>query len=336
MHTSGTTGKPKFCAQSHEYFIRLGRFFGDTACFSPDDVVVAPLPLFHINPLGYGMIGALTAGASALSMDKFDVKAFWPGIIENGASAVVLHLPPAELLRSKTTADHARGHRLRVGFACPPPFLEQFDIPIGLSGYGSTEAAGLCHMWTYRKRDRDFPSEGPTHLGGRSRYDVEWKLSGSDEVLVRGKAPNVLFAGYARGGAIDDGRDAEGWFHTGDRGRADAYGNLVFIERASESIRVNAEYVPIDFVEDRLKRVGSLADFALWRVNSDTRGHEAVVYTTSARVDVLDLRAAISDLPRYMHPTQIIRIEAIPRDAGVGKVQRRLLDAQPVLDITAL
>ena len=30
MHTSGTTGTPKFCAQTHEYFLRLGRFIADS------------------------------------------------------------------------------------------------------------------------------------------------------------------------------------------------------------------------------------------------------------------------------------------------------------------
>ena len=29
MHTSGTTGMPKFCVQTHEYFLRLGRFIAD-------------------------------------------------------------------------------------------------------------------------------------------------------------------------------------------------------------------------------------------------------------------------------------------------------------------
>ena len=33
MHTSGTTGVPKFCEQTHEYFLRLGRFIADSMCF---------------------------------------------------------------------------------------------------------------------------------------------------------------------------------------------------------------------------------------------------------------------------------------------------------------
>ena len=42
--------------------------------------MLAPLPLFHINPLGYGIIGALTAGADALTVSKFSASRFWPDV----------------------------------------------------------------------------------------------------------------------------------------------------------------------------------------------------------------------------------------------------------------
>lgn len=335
VHTSGTTGNPKFCALSHGYLLRLGRYFADTLCLSRHDVLVNPLPLFHINPIGNSVIGALTAGAAFLSAEKFSVSNFWPLVKQHRATVLVLHGPPAAMLKARTTGDDARGHAVRIGFFCDPAFLAQFDIPVGIGGYGSTEAGGYSHSWTFRAGDTDLPPEGATHLSGQPRPDLECRLQ-DDEILVRGKHPQVLFSGYARAGQLDPHLDADGWFHTGDRGRFDRDGNLIFIERASESIRVNAEYVPIDFVEERLKRVASLGQFALWRVDAATRGHEAVLYTTSQQVDLDALRAAMADLPRYMQPTRLIRIEAIPRDVGVGKVQRRLLGAQAVLHATTL
>ena len=146
----------------------------------------------------------------------------------------------------------------------------------------------------------------------------------------------MLFSGYAKDQKIDPHRDAEGWFRTGDRGRTDAFGNLIFIERMSKLIRVNAEYVPMDLVEERLRAAPSLEDFALWRIDSASRGHEAVIYTSSRQLDLEQVRAAFAELPRYMHPVQIIEIEAIPRDAGVGKVQRRRLAEQTVRAIHEL
>lgn len=336
LHTSGTSGKPKFCALSHGYFIRLARYFADTISLSRDDVVVAPLPLFHINPMGYGIIGGLSVGASVFSMEKFSVPEFWPAVKQNRVSVLILHGPPAGMLMAKSTLEDARGHCVRISFFSDPKFLKQFDIPIGVGGYGSTEAGGYCHSQKFRPDDANFPPEGATHLSGQARHDLEWRLGDNDEILVRGRSPLTLFSGYAKAGKIDPHLDKDGWFHTGDRGRIDEEGNLIFVERSSESIRVNAEYVPIDLVEERLRRVPSLDEFALWRVDSPTRGHEAVVYTTARGVNVDELKTALADLPKYMQPTRLIHIERIPRDAGVGKTQRRLLGEQAVLDVTPL
>ncbi len=331
VHTSGTSGRPKFCALSHDYFERLGRYFADVICLSRHDVVFNPLPMFHINPIGNGVVGALTGASAFLSTDRFSTDAFWPEVKAHGATVLILHGPPAGMLKARTTRADAQGHKVRVGFFCDPAFLEQFDVPIGIGGYGSTEAGGYCHSWKFRPGDGDLPPEGATHLSGQPRYDLDYDLAEDGEILVRGKAAQVLFSGYMRGGTLDFHLDPQGWFHTGDRGRRDAYGRLVFIERISESIRVNAEYVPIDLVEERLRRSGALQEFALWRVDSLTRGHEAVIYTTADSVDLDGVRAAVADLPKYMHPTEVISIAAIPRDEGVGKIQRRLLGAQPVL-----
>lgn len=336
LHTSGTSGNPKFCALSHGYFLRLGRYFADVMAFTRRDVVFNPLPLFHINPIGNGVVGALTGRSGFLSTERFAAADFWPQVKTHGVTALILHGPPANLLKAKTTAADAQGHQVRIGFACDPGFLTQFDVPLGVGGYGSTEAGGYCHNWTFRPEDTDAPPEGATHLAGQPRYDLDWTLSPEGEIRVRGKAPQVLFSGYARHGEIVPALDPDGWFDTGDRGRLDAYGNLVFIERLSESIRVNAEYVPIDFVEDRLKAAASLGEFALWRLDSPSRGHEAVVYTVSPKVDLEEVRAVCADLPRYMRPTQVIQIASIPRDTGVGKVQRRRLGDEPVLSVEAL
>lgn len=336
LHTSGTSGNPKFCALSHGYFLRLGRFFADAMAFTRHDIVHNPLPLFHINPTGNGLVSALTSRAGFLSTERFSAADFWPSVKHHGVTALILHAPPVSLLKAKTDPEEALGHKVRIGFACDPEFLTEYGIPLGIGGYGSTEAGGMSHTSTFRPGDTELPEEGALHLAGRARSDLDWKLAEDGEIMLREKAPHVLFSGYARHGAITPREDADGWFHTGDRGRLDQVGNLVFIERLSEAIRVNAEYVPIDFVEDRLRQVGSLGDFALWRLDSPTRGHEPVLYSASEEVDLAAIRSVVADLPRYMHPTKVIRIAGIPRDSGVGKIQRRLLSAQPVLSIDVL
>ena len=336
IHTSGTTGNPKFCALSHGYFMRLGRFFADVMGLSRFDTIVNPLPLFHINPMGNSLVGALVAQAGFLSADRFVAAEFWAQVKRHEATVLVLHGPPASILKAKTTAADAAGHKVRIGFFCDPDFLRRFGISIGVGGYGSTEAGGYCHSQLFRADDTDLPAEGATHLSGLPRFDIECRLADDGEILVRGRHPQTLFSGYARGGKVRPQLDDEGWFHTGDCGRFDDYGRLVFIERASDSIRVNAEYVPLDLVEERLRGAGSLGDFALWRVDSALRGHDPVIYSTSRGIDLDEVRRVVADMPRYMHPVNVIVIATIPRDAGVGKVQRRLLGEQEVIETLAV
>jgi acyl-CoA synthetase (AMP-forming)/AMP-acid ligase II len=330
MHTSGTSGRPKFCAQSHTYFIRLGRFIADNMGYTWRDVVFAPMPMFHINPLGYGVVAGLTAGASTLGTARFTAAGFWDTVKRLGATAAVLHGTPLKLLLQQTSTADSDGHGLRSVFFASEEFVRKFNVPMGITLYGSTEAGGLCHLWQLRPGDIEPALEGTTLYAGRVRFDMDSKLSDEGEILVRELSRDTMFSGYLRDGVIDPSRDAEGWFHTGDRGRIDAYGNLVFIERLSEAIRVNGEYVPIDYVERKLETEAGLTEFALWSRPDEVSGQRPVLYVTDPHLDLERTTKVVKSLPGIMRPVELIWIAALPRDTGVNKVQRRRLVDQPV------
>ena len=332
MHTSGTTGVPKFCEQTHEYFLRLGRFIADSMCFSEADTVLAPLPMFHINPLGYGVIGGLTGGAEVLGLERFSASGFWPLVRDTGSTVLILHAPPVEILKRATTDDDATGHRVSRVFFADPDFLEKFGVPLGFSAYGSTEAGGLCHIWAWRRGERPALAEGMSRYGGRARHEVQWRVDSDGEILVRTDRPGVLFSGYRRADGLAQPFDADGWFATGDLGRVDDAGNLVFIERRSESIRVKGEFVPIGYVEQRFSSVDGIEDVAVWRRDSDLVDDEIVLYMTGPAIPTDAILATSADLPSFMRPSEVARVGDIPRDSGVGKVRRKLLGGVSVLE----
>ena len=332
MHTSGTTGVPKFCEQTHEYFLRLGRFIADSMCLSEADTVLAPLPMFHINPLGYGVVGGLTGGADVLGLERFSASGFWPLVRDCGATALILHAPPVEILKRATTATDAAGHRVSRVFFADADFLETFGVPLGFSAYGSTEAGGLCHIWAWRRGERPELAEGMSRYGGRARHEVQWRVDDGGEIHVRADRGGVLFSGYRRADGLQRPFDEDGWFATGDLGRTDGAGNLVFIERASESIRVKGEFVPIGYVEQRFASVDGIDDVAVWRRDSDLVDDEIVLYMTGESIPADAILAAGADLPAFMRPSTVARVGDIPRDSGVGKVRRRLLGGVAVLE----
>jgi acyl-CoA synthetase (AMP-forming)/AMP-acid ligase II len=334
MHTSGTTGVPKFCAQTHSYFLRLGTAIAEALDLTSADRMLAPLPLFHINPLGYGIVGALTAGADALTITRFSASGFWPDVRRYGVTALSLHAPPVEILKRTTSTVDASGHRVRTMFYADAEFVSRYRIPLAVSGYGSTEAAGVSHLYRWRLGD-ELPVDA-SRYGGAPRCDVEDRIDASGQILVRERVPGTLFAGYYAGGALNPATDPDGWFATGDLGRRDGTGGLVFLERAAESIRVKGEFVPIPYVEQHLGTIAELADLALWKVPGELVDDETVLYVVADKVPVEAIRAAAAALPAYMRPSKVAQVRAIPRDAAAGKVQRRLLPEQEVVSWSSL
>jgi acyl-CoA synthetase (AMP-forming)/AMP-acid ligase II len=330
MHTSGTTGLPKFCAQTHDYFARLATAMAGALDLTAGDRVLAPLPLFHINPMGYGIVTALLAGADALTVAKFSASGFWPAVVGERITVLILHAPPVEILKKATTAADSAGHRVRTMFYADGEFVHRFGIPAAVSGYGSTEAGGVSHLHRWSASD-DIPADASRH-GGAGRADVEWRIDDRGTILVRERERGALFDGYVTPAGLDPARDPDGWFDTGDLGRAEREGYLVFLERGAESIRVKGEFVPIPFVESHLAAVDGISDHAIWKRKGALVDEEVVLYAVADPLPVQQLRTRIAELPVFMRPVAVARVATLPRDAAAGKVQRRLLGEQPVLD----
>jgi crotonobetaine/carnitine-CoA ligase len=337
MHTSGTTGAPKFCAQTHRYFLHLGRFVADSMAISPADTVFAPLPMFHVNPLGYGVVGGLVGGADVLGTARFSARSFWATVREHRATVAILHAPPVEILKRVTTRRDAAGHQIRCIFYADGEFMERFQVPLGYSCYGSTEAGGVCHFWTWRQGDCCTHPEGMSRYGGIPRHDVEWDLSPDGEILVRGKQDHVLCSGYQTAGGLVPLVGENGWFQTGDAGRRDEYGHLIFVERMAESIRVKGEYVPITYVEGVFAEIEELEEVALWRRASELVDHEVVLYVVArGPLPRGKLAQKAETLPRFMRPAVVVRIPSMPRTSGIGKISRRDLARMKVCDLVEL
>ena len=334
MHTSGTTGLPKFCIQTHDYFRRMAAAMAAALDLTPHDRVLAPLPLFHINPMGYGIITALLTGADALTVPKFSASRFWPSVVSEQVTVLTLHAPPVEILKRATTSADAAGHRVRTMFHADAEFLRRFAIPAAVSGYGSTEAGGVSHLRRWPATE-DIPADASRH-GGPGRADIEWRVDPDGTIFVREREHAALFGGYVTADGHNSARDGGGWFDTGDIGRADGPDYLVFLERRAESIRVKGEFVPIPFVENHLAGIPGIADHALWKRRGALVDEEVVLYVVADNVPFGDLKQRIAGLPPFMRPAAVAQVAALPRDAAAGKVQRRLLTEQPVLSWSEL
>src|SRR5258707_1384390 len=61
LYPSGTTGKPKGCVLSNDYFLRCGRWYtqiGGLCTLRPgEDRLITPLPMTHMNAMACSTLG---------------------------------------------------------------------------------------------------------------------------------------------------------------------------------------------------------------------------------------------------------------------------------------
>jgi malonyl-CoA/methylmalonyl-CoA synthetase len=329
-YTSGTTGKPKCVPLTHANLLASVRGYQLAWRWTPDDVLVHGLPLFHQHGLG-GVHATLLAGSRAHILPRFDAAALCAAIA--AARGTVLFCVPAmyeRLVRWEGIEAAELGSlRLLISGSAPlsPSLAREVTRLFGqqpLDRYGTTET-GL---------DVSNPYDGPRRIGmvGLALPGIEVAVvdpdgapldPGSDgEIVVRG--PHV-FSGYRGGAEVTAGTFYPGgWFRTGDLGRVDPDdGYLQITGRAKELIITGGLNVYPREVEHALEEHAGVAAAAVVGVPSEHWGEEvvaAIVPAGDGGVDEHELIAfARSLLAPYKCPKRVVVVSELPRNA-LGKV----------------
>jgi malonyl-CoA/methylmalonyl-CoA synthetase len=337
VFTSGTTGAPKGVPLSHGNLLATSASVEVAWRWTADDRLVLALPLFHVHGLGVGLHGTLLAGASAVILPHFDVDAVLDAVAATGAS-LMFGVPTmwVRFAASPRVAELA-ALRLCVSGSAPldPATFAALADGIGspvLERYGMTETGMLVSN----------PYDGERRAGsvGLALPGVELRLDPRDgggepsgEILVRG--PNV-FAGYLTGAPTGDGAPAgapavgpDGWFRTGDLGRADADGYLRIVGRSKELIITGGYNVYPRDVEEVLGRHPAVAEVAVVGRPDREWGERVVACVVAAGpegprdADAI-LAWAAGHLAPYQRPRELRFVDELPRNA-LGKVVRARL-----------
>lgn len=114
-------------------------------------------------------------------------------------------------------------------------------------------------------------------------------------------------------------------YRSGDRGRWLPDGQLEFVGRSDDQIKLRGHRVELGEIEAALARHPDLRDFALL-VRDDMRGEpELIAYLVGERRDDAELFAHLdAHLPSFMRPRALIWLDALPRTSS-GKLDRRAL-----------
>jgi acyl-CoA synthetase (AMP-forming)/AMP-acid ligase II len=350
LYTSGTTGRPKGCVLANDYYLLAGEWYatigGLCTLREAQERMVTPLPLTHMNAMAYSAMAMVITGGCLVQLDRFHPGSWWQTVRDTRATVVhYLGVMPAMLLgAAPSPAD--RDHAVRFGFGAgvdrrqQAAFEQRFGFPL-LEAWAMTETgAGAVVIANHE------PRQVGMSCFGRAEAAVQWRLVGEDGSDVPTGQPGELWVRAAghdpkRGFFTEYLKDPEataeawdqGWFHTGDLVRADADGQMYFVDRKKNVIRRSGENISAVEVESVLAQHPRVAAVAVAAAPDPVRGDE--VLACIVRRDPLpdeDLQQlaaqitqhALQQLAYYKAPGYVAFVDALPLTPS-QKVQRAQL-----------
>jgi malonyl-CoA/methylmalonyl-CoA synthetase len=321
IYTSGTTGRSKGAMLSHGNLLENARALHTLWAFTPGDVLLHALPIFHVHGLFVALHCALLSGAPMLWLAKYDdaeVMAALP------RATVMMGVPTfyTRLLANPAfTRESAAGMRLFISGSAPllattfAEFEERTGMRI-LERYGMSEAVIITSNPLHGER-----------IAGSVGYPlpgVELRIDGGEIGVIQIRGPSV-FGGYWRmPEKTAEEFTADGWFITGDVGRQDPDGRVWISGRAKDLIISGGYNVYPKEVELVLDDVPGVFESAVVGVPHPDFG-EAVVAVVMGEADEEALIAeARARLAHYKIPKRVVRVDELPRNA-MGKVQKNVL-----------
>ncbi|MDO5370715.1 acyl-CoA synthetase [Paracoccus sp. (in: a-proteobacteria)] len=251
FHTGGTTGMPKIAQHKYSGMIYNG-FLGGSLLFDENDVLMCPLPLFHVFAAYPILMSCIHSGASMVMPTPAGYRGegvmdnFWK-LVERWQATFLITVPTAiaALMQRPVNADVSSLRTAISGSAALPVELyNRFKQATGVEiaeGYGLTEATCLvsCNPVDGLKKVGSVGIPLPyTHVRILRATQGGYEDCGTDEVgEICVANPGVIEGStYTE---TDKNRDlfAEGRFlRTGDLGRIDADGYLWITGRAKDLI----------------------------------------------------------------------------------------------------
>jgi acyl-CoA synthetase (AMP-forming)/AMP-acid ligase II len=86
QYTSGTTGRPKGAVYTHHFLYLYSSLCSDSQERSEDDILTAPLPLFHVAALHIIANSSLHAGCTGHLKSRFSASQYWQQCADDGAT----------------------------------------------------------------------------------------------------------------------------------------------------------------------------------------------------------------------------------------------------------
>ena len=345
--TSGTSGLPKGCMLSHEYWIELARSIdANVLSLAPGETMITAQAFSYLDPQ-WAFALTLIKGARLAVLERFRPTELWEKIVHYEARFFYCLAAMPLMLLSLPPSEAERKHRLRTIMCSAIPAdrhreLENRFVVPWIEGYGATETGSdLGVSWTDHAHSvgtgtigRALPHREATIVDSLFSEVADGEVG---ELLVRGRA---MMAGYWRNPEATSSVFHDGWYRTGDLARRDADGLFYLAGRSKDMIRRAGENIAASEVEGVLQKYPGVILAACVAVPDPIRGEEIKVFVVRSGdvplkqlVGYLEVRLARFKIPRYwqfveslpMTPSERVAKPRLSREIGTGVVDLQAL-----------
>ena len=342
QYTGGTTGVAKGAILTHGNLVanveQTSAWIGGILK-EGEEVVVTPLPLYHIFALTANLLLFVKWGANdVLITNPRDIPRFVRELRNTRFTAITGVNTLFNMLLNAPGFDkvkQANAGALKVavagGMSVQRAVAERWQQTMGVAlieGYGLTEASPIvCANPLDAKAfsgkiGMPIPS---TRVTMRDEVGCELPLGEEGELCVQG--PQVMRGYWNMPEETARVLSTDGWLRTGDMGVMDAHGAIRFIDRCKDVIVVSGFKVYPNEVEEVLMMHPGVKEVGAVGVPDEKSGEAVKVFVV--KKDAALTAAAViahckANLTAYKVPKQVEFRDRLPKSA-IGKILRREL-----------
>ena len=337
QYTGGTTGVSKGAALSHNNVLsnciqmleRIGDGFKDG-----EEVLVCPLPLYHIYAFTVGMMALFAKGSQIILIpNPRDIDGFIQTLKPHRISAFMgINTLFVGLGRHPEFAklDFSRLHlTMSGGTALTQAAVSIWKDVTGnmiTEGYGLSETAPVVSFNIPGKEEIGTVGHEllDTEVALLDTYDKPVADGESGQIAVRG--PQVMMGYWQRDDETAKVMTEDGFFKTGDIGIRTESGAIKIVDRLKDMIIVSGFNVYPNEIEDILTSHPDVMEAAVVGKPDDKTGERVCAFiTVSQTVNHDDIIAFCkTHLTNYKVPKSITILDELPKST-VGKILRREL-----------
>jgi len=336
--SSGTTGKSKFILHRHANLTIWREAVSQATGMDRDSRIFVIPKLSYSYGLHFTITMSLGLGATAIIIHQVPSVKVIHGLVSAYDPTHLLTTPgiyASMLNQQQLPTDILKNIKLAVssGEYLPPKIKDQFKEIYGITlseAYGTAEAVAMI---TLQRHDNNQGYNSGTPVPG-TRYEIR-RTDGSlvspgetGELYIHSPcAATEYYNNYQKTKDTFVGR----WMRTNDLVYQDVEGNLVYVTRVDDQIKIKGVFVSPLEVEDILLELDAVEDCVVSSYKTDHELNElkaCVIVKSGKTITTGEIRQFLStQLEKHKVPKAIEFVEELPKTVNSKKIRGEILNA---------